>query len=746
MMPTPRLVLRALARHWWQALILWVIGTGVLGVLVYLRYEPTYESSSLLQVEPNESTPFNSSLDRDLDSYLRTQVRLITSPAVLLEAAENPQVTAMPSIQRALDPEQRLRQMLDVQVEPGSYLIRVAAQSTSPSETATVVQAVVQSFLELDAQWSEAQTKGQIKRLEAYKSDLENQIEARAQALKDLVRRMEDPTQFLPGVAGSELRETPDSANDEGDSSRFQVTIQQYKDLQQQLFELDMNLIDAEASLETARRRLGAFDTQDWIKRQVRQQFLTDPEVQAAWDQLNALQAQLDEYRSRVRKGSDPSLDRIRNQYQQAKADYERLWRTKSPQIEAQLLASEANPERVVRALERQVQGLKQQRERTAKNLEQLELNTRIQGVDAIDRQLLKSELARLNNMKTAVSQRLEALEFQKSGQARIREVSEARPRSEPVSNKRTKYLAVTPLAVLGLVMGLMTLVEMRSGRVCDTRDLSARLPTEVFAVPPLPKAPSKTNRKLSGPSGSNGQLERFVQQLDHLRVALCGDGVSPGLGAGSGLKRCVLITSAVGGEGKTTLAAQLAVRCAEAGAKTVLIDADLRRAMLGRLFEVPECPGLSDVLRGEANLEDALVPISQIGGCHLLPAGSPDPHPNRTLRGQAFGPMLDRLRKSFDVVIVDTSPVLPVPDALILGRFADGAVLATRHDESRFPSVERANHLLTGAGIPVLGVVVNGARSDAYYNGYAYSYRPDRSPEAAAASKTSTDDHRPVG
>ena len=194
-----------------------------------------------------------------------------------------------------------------------------------------------------------------------------------------------------------------------------------------------------------------------------------------------------------------------------------------------------------------------------------------------------------------------------------------------------------------------------------------------------------------------------------------------------------MLITSAVGGEGKTTLAAQLAVRCAEAGASTVLIDADLRHATLGRLFEVPDCPGLSDVLRGDAKLEDALVPISQVGGCQLLPAGSPEANPNRILRGKAFAPMLEQLRRSFDVVIIDTSPVLPVPDALILGRLADGAVLATRHDQSRFPAVERANGLLAGAGIPVLGVVVNGARpSDRRFGGAgyaAYTYRSDRMP-----------------
>jgi capsular exopolysaccharide synthesis family protein len=185
------------------------------------------------------------------------------------------------------------------------------------------------------------------------------------------------------------------------------------------------------------------------------------------------------------------------------------------------------------------------------------------------------------------------------------------------------------------------------------------------------------------------------------------------------------MITSAAGGEGKTTLAAQLAGRCAAAGMSTLLIDCDLRRPSLGELLEVPEGAGLADVLAGRSTAEDALVVIDSGGGFHLLPAGSPVTDPGRLLQPHRVGPLLDRLRRSFDVVIIDTSPVLPVPDALCLGRCVDGAILATRFDASRYPLVERANRRLVEAGIPVLGLVVNGVKSfGSYYNGYGgYAY-----------------------
>ncbi|MDR3622626.1 MAG: CpsD/CapB family tyrosine-protein kinase, partial [Paludisphaera borealis] len=224
-------------------------------------------------------------------------------------------------------------------------------------------------------------------------------------------------------------------------------------------------------------------------------------------------------------------------------------------------------------------------------------------------------------------------------------------------------------------------------------------------------------------------QIDRFIQRLDHLRFAVCGDHPEVGLG------RCVLITSAIGGEGKTTLAAQLAARCGHAGHSTLLIDADLRRGSLCALLDIPEGLGLSDVLKEEANVEDVAIPV-QGGTFHLLCAGTPVADTSRLFQGRNFGMMIARLRQMYDLIIIDSPPVLPVPDGLIMGRWTDGAVLASRFDISRAPQVERARRQLSNAGIPVLGTVINGMKSsDAYYGRYSYSRgrsgygEPDASP-----------------
>ena len=199
--------------------------------------------------------------------------------------------------------------------------------------------------------------------------------------------------------------------------------------------------------------------------------------------------------------------------------------------------------------------------------------------------------------------------------------------------------------------------------------------------------------------------------------------------------RRCILITSAIGGEGKTTLAAQLAGRCANAGLLTLLVDADLRRPSLGDLLEVPEGPGLAEVLAGEVEPEAAMVVIGNAGGFHLLPAGQPGHDPSRLFHGERLAQLIGQFRATFDVVIVDAPPVLAVPDALLLGRWTDGAVLAVRHDTSRFPLVERANRRLTSVGVPVLGAVVNGVRTmESNYGAYQYNPYASRGTEADTA------------
>ena len=113
---------------------------------------------------------------------------------------------------------------------------------------------------------------------------------------------------------------------------------------------------------------------------------------------------------------------------------------------------------------------------------------------------------------------------------------------------------------------------------------------------------------------------------------------------------------------------------------------------------------------------------VGNAGGFHLLSAGGGGHDPSRLLQGERLGQLVARLREAFDIVLIDAPPVLPVPDALLIGRWTDGAVVAVRHDSSRFPLVERAQKRLTSIGVPLIGAVVNGVRpAESSYGAYEY-------------------------
>ena len=216
--------------------------------------------------------------------------------------------------------------------------------------------------------------------------------------------------------------------------------------------------------------------------------------------------------------------------------------------------------------------------------------------------------------------------------------------------------------------------------------------------------------------------FDRFIQSLDQLRVMVCGRGDNQGRH-----RRSLLITSAGENEGKSTLAAQLAERSVNAGLVTLLIDADLRNPTLSRMFDRPDSVGLANVLRGELLAEEAISTVAEAGGFHFLPAGLIRDDLSRLLQSDRLARLLESARESFDLVLIDSPPVLPVADALTIGQWVDGAILTVRHKVSRLPLVERASRQLSSVGIPIIGAVVSGVKDR--HTPY-YGSKPSSDPE----------------
>jgi capsular exopolysaccharide synthesis family protein len=180
---------------------------------------------------------------------------------------------------------------------------------------------------------------------------------------------------------------------------------------------------------------------------------------------------------------------------------------------------------------------------------------------------------------------------------------------------------------------------------------------------------------------------------------------------------RVIAITSAVPGEGKTTAAANLAVVSAlSVGRKVLLVDADLRRPKIQTALGLRPEFGLAEVLNGQISLDRALV---KVDGTNLdvLPVRGTPSNPSELLAAERMRALVEELRRSYDLVLFDTPPVLALPDAKILSEVADGVILVVRAGETPREDVEAALDVLDRRR--VLGLVLNGAETDEQRYGY---------------------------
>ena len=186
---------------------------------------------------------------------------------------------------------------------------------------------------------------------------------------------------------------------------------------------------------------------------------------------------------------------------------------------------------------------------------------------------------------------------------------------------------------------------------------------------------------------------------------------------------RVLGVTSAVAGEGKTLTAINLAVSMAMTGRKQVLLlDMDLRKSSVAEELSLPTRPGLSDFLLGAAKKED-IVRNSTVSGLSVIPAGKNMVSPADLLAGQNFRSLLWGLRSQFDLIILDTPPILPVPDAITVSEQVDTFILLFRLSHTPQQLFRQAVDEIGERKI--LGVVLNGEtpRSNRYYSRYYGKY-----------------------
>ena len=301
------------------------------------------------------------------------------------------------------------------------------------------------------------------------------------------------------------------------------------------------------------------------------------------------------------------------------------------------------------------------------------------------------------------------------NGTVRILDVAQL-PTFAISPNRRRALLTYLALGIL-LAIAAAVIVESLDNTVKSPDELTARFELPVLGLIPVIKN-SDVGTAEGGPA-----LTRLVTHADpRSPVAEAYRSLRTNIAYAKAHQdlRTIVLTSPGPADGKSTTAANLAISFAQQGQRTLLIDADLRRAVLDNTFDVARSPGLTDVLVGKAALAESVRP-TEVPSLSVLPSGQFPPNPSELLGSPAMQNVLHDAQGMFDIVLFDTPPLLAVTDAAVLSTMVDGTILVVRMGATTRDAVRQAAMRLRNVRARVLGAVLNDMshKAGSYYGGY---------------------------
>jgi succinoglycan biosynthesis transport protein ExoP len=358
------------------------------------------------------------------------------------------------------------------------------------------------------------------------------------------------------------------------------------------------------------------------------------------------------------------------------------------------------------------------------------DINTKLSSANNLD--------ITIKNIEQEVDGSTRELQFQKEKLAKLEATRNSGGYNAATISDPSDGLKVAPRLIQSLAMFtfLGTLFGFGLALAFEMTDKSFRSPAEIRKRLGLPVVghipPIRIDLPMDNPAlkGIEPDIEPVV--VSHLRPksieAEAYRGVRTQLyfstqGAGH---QVIQVTSPNPGDGKSTLAANLAVSIAQSGKRVVLMDCDFRKPRVHKIFHIEKPDvGLASVISGDTDLA-AAIRTSVVENLFILPCGPRPQNPAELLTSPEFQDVIDKLRAQFDFVIIDTPPVLAVSDPAVVAPRVDGVLLVFRMTKKARPTAERAREQLAALGANVLGVIVNGTggnKDDGYGYGYGYNY-----------------------
>jgi capsular exopolysaccharide synthesis family protein len=725
-----------LRKHQWLILSFMLAVVTIVAIATF-RMQPVYVATARVEIDRENANilpfPGTDSYDymMDLENYIETQSKILTSETLALQTIRNNNLSARPEFSSPNGPSEAIASgslanqkrppelaeflgSLSVKRVPSSRLMDVSFESTDPQLAARIVNAHIASYIEQNFRSKyEATTQAS-----TWLADQLGELKIRVQKSEDARIAYERQNQIWT---------LDDKQN---------ITTQRLSDVNKQLTDAQSERMKKESLYQFAKS--GNLDAV--------------PEVQG-----NSALADL------MRKHGD-AASQYADQLSQYGPNFPKVLRLQA-QLKEFDQTIEKEKQKILDILESDYHEAQQRETLLTKALDQQKSETNQMAGKLVEYNILKREAEANKALYEGLMTKLKETAISAGlRSSNIRVVDPAMIPSTPARPAKTRNVALAFLVGLVGGIGLALMREYLDNTVKTPDDVEtlSRLPS--LAVVPQFTGSNGSGKRTGLLQGfsSNGHDKRIELVAQHLPKSQMSEAfralrTSILLSQADHPPQVILVTSALPREGKTTAAANLAVTLAQLGDRTVLVDADLRKPGVGRLLNLAggKYAGLSSYLAGVSSLDLVSVPHPAIPNLVAIPTGPLPPNPADLLSSHKLADAIAELRTKFKFIVIDSPPVMAATDAVILSVQADGVLLVVRSGETPKEAFTRTRDLLNSVKCRILGVVLNAVDSSApdYYYSYRYypyssGYGPQEAAEApheedseAIAQRVSRDD-----
>lgn len=677
----------------------------VLGYLHFLKSTPIYQSQSqILLVKQEASLPVPGV--EGYENTLSTHIFVLGSPLVVEKAVKEHRLASLSSLQGVRNPTATIVSGLNI-TRGGSRkarhpnIIDLIYEGPDPQDCVTVLNAILQSYQDFLGNTYQDFSKETVRLISQAKDVLDKQLRAKEDAYREF--RQESPL-LWKGSEGANLHEAR-MAQVEDARSRVlvdNVQIQARIDAIEAALKQGGNraaltlLIGHSNSQSGPRGSTSSFEGAPFAMLLEEQMLLENygpdhPKVMAVRKKINLIREHLGNTSSRKHgKPSDFLALYIESLRQELKMGQEK---------------------------QRGYDALFQREREAAKALAGFQLADEMYRID----------ISRTKQMFNGVIKRLEEINLVKDYGGIDTQVISPPSTGRQVQPKLTLILTVS--GILGLLAGLGL------GYVVDVADKSFRSPDDIRRqlglplvghIPAFPAGQGKFAHvdNEDAKASLHPALCAFHQPASLYAEAYRAVRTSLYFSTRGEKHKVIQVTSPQCGDGKTTLAANLAISIADSGKKVLLIDADFRRPQIHKFFAIKNTIGISSVLAGEAEVSESTQKTA-VEQLWAMPCGPKPQNPAELLTSPRLKELIDAVRERYEFVIVDSPPLLAVTDPSAVAPRVDAVLLVTRLTKTARDGMTQAVEILNSLGVKVLGVVVNGIGKTAAYScgGYRYGY-----------------------